>query len=70
MVLNVGISMNTERFSRLLEHWIEHNEEHLEKYREWVEKLKDHPEIVSMLKDAIGKFEEGTKLLKEISRRI
>lgn len=62
--------MSIDKFSRLLEHWIEHNEEHIENYKEWVEKLKDHPEIASILKDAIEKFEEGTKLLKEISRRI
>lgn len=62
--------MSIDKFSRLLEHWIEHNEEHLEKYREWVDKLRDHPEVVSMLKDAIEKFQEGTLILKEISRRI
>ncbi|MDK2795121.1 MAG: hypothetical protein PWQ22_29 [Archaeoglobaceae archaeon] len=59
-----------DRFRRLLEHWIEHNEEHIEKYREWMEKLKDHPEIFSMLKDAVEKFEEGTRILEEIKRRV
>jgi uncharacterized protein involved in tolerance to divalent cations len=59
-----------ERFKKLLEHWIEHSEEHIEKYIEWMEKLKDHPEIFPMLKNAVEKFEEGTRMLKEIHRRI
>lgn len=59
-----------DRFKRLLEHWIEHNEEHIEKYREWMEKLKDRPEIVSILRDAVEKFEEGTRLLKDIKARL
>lgn len=59
-----------EKFARLLEHWIEHNEEHLEKYREWLERLGERPELASLLRDAIQKFEEGTRILKEISRRL
>jgi len=59
-----------ERFKKLLEHWIEHNEEHVTKYKEWLEKLGDNPEIFLMLKDAVEKFEEGTRKLKEIHKRL
>lgn len=29
-----------ERFKILLNHWIEHNKEHSQEFREWVEKAK------------------------------
>jgi len=55
-----------EKIRVLLEHWIEHNEEHIQKYKEWIEKLKDsNPEVSNLLSKAVEKFEEGCKILKE-----
>lgn len=30
-----------EKLSRLLEHWVQHNEEHVRSYREWAGKARD-----------------------------
>jgi len=57
-----------EKFKRLLEHWIEHNEEHLEGYRKWMNSL--NPEIAAMLEKAVKKFEEGNEILREILKKL
>ncbi|MFN3383972.1 MAG: hypothetical protein ACK401_03640 [Archaeoglobaceae archaeon] len=57
-----------ERFKKLLGHWIEHNEEHLEIYKRWANDLSG--EVSELLKDAMKKFEEGNRILKEIYGRL
>ncbi len=57
-----------EKFKKLLEHWIEHNEEHIETYKRWANDLSG--EISELLKRAVKKFEEGNELLKEIQGKL
>ncbi|MCD6494377.1 MAG: hypothetical protein J7K36_11420 [Archaeoglobaceae archaeon] len=58
--------MSVEKLKHLLEHWIEHNKEHVAKYEEWAEKMEDErPEVSELLRKAIEKFNEGEKFLKE-----
>ncbi|MEM4472024.1 MAG: hypothetical protein QXR27_01990 [Archaeoglobaceae archaeon] len=57
-----------EKFKKLLEHWIEHNEEHLESYRKWMKELD--PKIAEMLKEALEHFEKGNEKLKMIRERL
>jgi post-segregation antitoxin (ccd killing protein) len=58
-----------EKLKHLLEHWIEHNREHVAKYEEWAEKIKnENLEVSRLIREAIRKFEEGEKLLGEAYR--
>ncbi len=60
--------MDMEKFRRLLEHWIEHNDEHIENYRKWIKNLD--PELAELLEKAVKKFEEGNNILKEIIKKL
>lgn len=31
-----------EKISRLLDHWVQHNDDHVRSYREWAEKARSH----------------------------
>jgi len=54
-----------EKLKHLLAHWIEHNREHAEKYKEWAEKLeKDEPDVSAILKNVAEKMNEIEDLLK------
>lgn len=53
-----------EKFKKILGHWIEHNEEHIELYMKWANSL--HGEISKSLKEAVKRFEEGNEILKKI----
>lgn len=57
-----------EKFKKLLEHWIEHNEEHIEVYKKWANSVEI--ENAELLKEAIKKFEEGNNILKNIYEKI
>ncbi|NHW88068.1 MAG: hypothetical protein HA490_00115 [Archaeoglobales archaeon] len=57
-----------EKFGKLLEHWIEHNEEHIESYKKWIKNL--NPELAELLEKAVRKFEEGNSILKEIMKKL
>lgn len=64
-----------DRLKHLLHHWLEHNNEHAETYREWSEKALSHGNrelsgILGRLCDETRKmnalFEEAIKKLKPI----
>lgn len=57
-----------EKFKKLLEHWIEHNEEHIEVYKKWANDLKGNAS--ELLREAVKKFEEGNEILKKIHREL
>ncbi len=63
--------MEVEKLKVLVEHWIEHNEEHINKYKEWVEKLKgDRDDLANLIAESIEFFEKGNEKLSEVLRRI
>jgi hypothetical protein len=41
---------------KLLDHWVKHNEDHAETYKDWAEKAKTHefPEIGELLEEVQG----------------
>lgn len=43
-----------EKMIKLLEHWIKHNDDHVQTYRDWAQKAKEKKKIKSalMLEDA------------------
>jgi len=56
-----------EKLKRLLHHWMEHNNEHVQLYRDWAEKAsslgnKELSEILSRLSDETKKL---SKLFEE-----
>ena len=54
----------SEKVDRLLEHWIQHNDDHARSYREWAEKLTDND-----LAEAAPLLEEAADLTMRISER-
>ncbi len=64
--MNGEIDGDVEKLRRLLEHWIEHSQEHTVKYKEWAEKIREKKKEVSdLLNQAVEKFEEGEHMLKK-----
>ena len=68
-----NLSFN-EKMIKLLEHWIRHNDDHAETYRDWAKKAKEKnmDEAGSLLEDAAQmtlviskKFEETAELIKK-----
>ena len=63
-----------EKMIKLLEHWIKHNDDHAQTYREWAQKAKEKnkSKAALMLEDAAEmtlsiskKFESAMKLIDE-----
>lgn len=61
-----------QKMVKLLEHWIKHNKEHAETYRDWAKKAKDKDmeKVFLLLEEAAGltgeinrKFEEALKMM-------
>uniref|UniRef100_A0A7C4W3J5 DUF8180 domain-containing protein n=1 Tax=Geoglobus ahangari TaxID=113653 RepID=A0A7C4W3J5_9EURY len=60
-----------ENLKVLVKHWIEHNEEHIKKYKEWAEKLRDSREdLYKLILESVEYFEKGNQKLSEVLRRI
>ena len=62
-----------EKMIKLLEHWIRHNDDHADSYRDWAEKARAHgmsdagehlAEVAEMTGRITGKFEEILKTIK------
>ncbi len=63
--------MEIERLRHLLDHWIEHNDEHVKKYREWAEKIRSEREdIAELIEESISHFERGGEILKKAVERL
>jgi len=64
-----------EKMIKLLEHWIKHNDDHAQTYRDWAQKAKEKNKVKAalMLEDAAEmtlsiskKFESAIKLIDEV----
>ena len=62
-----------EKMIKLLEHWIRHNDDHAETYRDWAKKAKENhmDEAGSLILDAAEmtlaiskKFEEAVRIIR------
>jgi hypothetical protein len=62
-----------EKMIKLLEHWVKHNDDHAETYRDWAKKAKDNnmDEAGSLILDAAEmtlviskKFEEAVRIIR------
>ena len=65
-----------EKLVKLLEHWIKHNDDHAENYRDWAEKTKEKGmnDVGLLLEDAVdmtelisNKFKKALELIKKRS---
>ncbi|MFH1975533.1 MAG: hypothetical protein ABIJ52_08220 [Pseudomonadota bacterium] len=56
-----------KKMVKLLEHWIKHNADHAETYREWAGKAKDNDmkNIFILLEEAVAITEEINKKFKK-----
>ena len=59
-----------EKMIKLLEHWIKHNDDHAETYRDWAQKAKQkgRDETASLLEDAAAMTERTNKLFEQAAR--
>jgi len=57
-----GLSFN-EKMIKLLEHWIQHNDDHRVTYSDWAQKAKDNG-----LPEAAADIEEAARMTLEINR--
>ncbi|MCF8070299.1 MAG: hypothetical protein K9L30_17085 [Desulfobacterales bacterium] len=57
----------SEKLIKLLEHWIHHNDDHAENYRNWASKAKDSglTDVEGFLKEAAEKTMEISTLFKK-----
>ena len=62
-----------EKFIKLLEHWVKHDQDHARNYQDWAEKAQQQgmPEVAQLLREAAdlsgtisAKFEQAAKLIK------
>ncbi|MBW1727086.1 MAG: hypothetical protein JRF31_06850 [Deltaproteobacteria bacterium] len=62
-----------EKMIKLLEHWVKHNDDHAETYRDWAKKAKENhmDEAGSLILDAAEmtlaiskKFEEAARIIR------
>lgn len=53
-----------EKMIKLLEHWIKHNDDHAETYRDWAKKAKE-----KNMNEAGSLLEDAAEMTLEISKR-
>lgn len=59
--------LNHDNLSHLIEHWIEHNESHIQSFREWAQKAKKDGflEASEDILEAATKIEEASEYLNK-----
>jgi len=67
--------MSSEEKSRLkiiLDHWVEHNEEHSREFKEWAEKAKQmgEKEVAAEILQAVGHMDKVTEIFTETLKRL
>jgi len=63
--------MEAERLKHLLSHWIEHNEEHISKYKDWAQRIrKERKELSDLIIKSVTYFERGNEILKKAREMI
>jgi hypothetical protein len=63
-----------DKFIKLLDHWVKHNDDHAQNYRDWAHKAQHQglPEVETLLQDAARltddisvKFNQAAELIKK-----
>jgi hypothetical protein len=67
--------MSSEEKSKLkiiLEHWVEHNEEHSREFKEWAEKAKKmgEKEVAAEILQAVGNMDKVTEIFTQTLKRL
>ncbi len=65
--ITITEELSHENLSHLIEHWIEHNESHIQSFREWAQKAKKDGflEAAEDILEAANKVEEANELLNK-----
>ncbi len=61
-----------EKLQILIKHWIEHNEEHAEEFKEWAEKAKssDNAEVCDDILNAVENLRDANKHLSKALEKL
>ena len=64
--------LTTNKISNLIEHWIEHNNSHIDSYTSWSEKIKQagHAEVAADIIFAAQKINESSTYLQKALEKI
>ncbi len=62
----------TEKSAKRLSHWIQHNEDHAQNYRQWAAEFDQHqlPQVKTLLESAANLTEQINKVLDEALRMV
>ncbi len=65
--ITITEELSHENLSHLIEHWIEHNESHIQSFREWAQKAKKDGflEAAEDILEAANKVEEANDYLNK-----
>jgi hypothetical protein len=65
--ITITEELSHENLSHLIEHWIEHNESHIQSFREWAQKAKKDGflEAAEHILEAANKVEEANDYLNK-----
>jgi hypothetical protein len=65
--ITITEELSHDNLSHLIEHWIEHNESHIQSFREWAMKAKKDGflEAFEDISEAANKMEEANKYLSK-----
>lgn len=68
--ITITEELSHDNLSNLIEHWIEHNESHIQSFREWALKAKKDGflEAAENISEAADKIEEANKSLKNAKK--
>jgi hypothetical protein len=61
---------DSEKIKHLIEHWIEHEEQHIAEYEEWAQKigaLEDGSRKAAAILQAAGKLHDAVEILTKLS---
>ncbi|TGC06660.1 hypothetical protein [Methanolobus halotolerans] len=64
--------IDKEKLTHLLEHWIEHNQNHSKSFREWANRVTEagHEELAEDIKAAEKKMDECSDVLKRARNKL
>ena len=61
-----------EKLPIIIKHWIEHNESHIEEYRQWAQKAREMglDAAKSRITEAMEAIEQSNSILKEAQKEL
>ena len=57
------------KVKHMIEHWIEHEQQHIAEYEQWAKKIQDHKggaKTASAIREAAGKLHDSVEILMKL----